>query len=51
LIALIVGGGLIGLIWGGGALIAAFGCFALTAGMIAVIGLFLKMLEWLSREK
>ncbi|MBI3912788.1 MAG: hypothetical protein HY327_01135 [Chloroflexi bacterium] len=51
LITLVIGGGLIGLIWGSGALIAALGCFVLAAGLIALIWLFLKALEWLSREK
>ncbi|MBI5305876.1 MAG: hypothetical protein HY868_27355 [Chloroflexi bacterium] len=50
LITLIVGGGLIAFFWGGSALITALGCFALTGGLIVLLWLFFKGLEWIARD-
>ena len=50
LIGIVVGGGLIALIWGGTVFFSAMGCFALTLGLVAVIWLFLKVLEIVSRD-
>ncbi len=50
LIAMIVGGGLIALMWGRDAFLAAAGCIALAVGLGGVIFLFLKFLEIVSRD-
>ncbi len=50
LVGLVVGGGLIYLIWGQTVLLAALGCFGLFLGLIAVLWLFLKGLELAARE-
>ncbi len=50
LITVIVGGGLIALIWGSAAFFTALACFGLALGMIGGIWLFLKVLEIVSRE-
>ena len=47
-ITLVVGGGLIALIWGSTAFFTAIGCFALVLALIAGIWLFLKLLEKIS---
>ncbi len=49
-ITIVVGGGLIALIWGSTAFFTAMGCFALILGLIVVIWLFLKVLEIVSRD-
>jgi len=50
LITLLVGGGLIAFFWGNSALLTALSCFALMGGLIAVLWLFLKGLEWVTRD-
>lgn len=50
IITVLVGGGLIALIWGGTAFATAMACFALFGGLIAVIWLFLKVVEVVSRN-
>ena len=50
LIGVVVGGGLIALIWGSTVFFSAMGCFALPLGIVAVIWLFLKVLENVSRD-
>ena len=49
-ITIVVGGGLVALIWGGSAFFAAMGCFALALGVAVMIWLFLKILEVVSRD-
>ena len=49
IITIVVGGGLIALIWGGTAFFTAMACFALILGLIALIWLFLKVVEIVSR--
>jgi hypothetical protein len=51
LILLIIGGGLIAVFWGNSAFFTALICFALSGGLIAVLWLFLKLLEWASRDR
>ncbi len=50
LITILVGGGLIALIWGGTAFFTAMACFGLSLGLIAVIWFFLKIVEVVSRD-
>lgn len=50
LITLLIGGGLIAFFWGGSAFVTALSCFALAGGLIAVLWLFLKLLEWFARD-
>ncbi len=50
LITLVVGGGLIYLIWGQQPFIAAMGCFALIGVLIVIIWGFLKIIEIASRS-
>ncbi len=50
LIAVIVGGGIIALMWGRDAFFAALGCILLAVGVGGVIFLFLKLLEIVSRD-
>ncbi len=50
LIAVIVGGGIIALMWGRDAFFAALGCILLAVGVGGVIFLFLKLLEIASRD-
>lgn len=50
LITIFVGGGLIGLIWGGTAFFTSLACFGLALGLIAIIWLFLKVVEIISRN-
>jgi len=50
LVGLVVGGGLILLIWGATVFFTALGFFALFLGLIAVVWLFLKLLEIVSRD-
>ncbi len=49
-ITLIIGGGLIALIWGLQTFLSALVVFALTLGVIGLVWLFLKLLEIASRE-
>ncbi len=49
-ITIVVGGGLIALIWGGQAFFTALVCFAAMLAIGAVIWLLLKLLEIVSRE-
>jgi hypothetical protein len=50
IVGVVVGGGLIALIWGSTVFFSAIGCFVLTLGLVAVIWLFLKVLEIISRD-
>ncbi len=50
LIAIVVGGGIIALMWGRDAFVAAVGCIALAVGIGGVVFLFLKFLEIVSRD-
>lgn len=50
LIAIIVGGGIIALLWGREASITALGCIALALGLGAVLWLVLKFFEIVSRD-
>jgi hypothetical protein len=50
IVGVVVGGGLIALIWGSTVFFSAMGCFALTLGLVAVIWLFLKVLEIISHD-
>jgi hypothetical protein len=50
IVGVVVGGGLIALIWGSTALFTALACFAGMLGLIAVVWLFLKLLEIVSRD-
>ncbi len=50
IVGVVVGGGLIALIWGSTAFFTALGCFVLFLGLIVVIWLFLKVLEIVSRD-
>ena len=50
LITVAIGGGIIALIWGKDAFLAALGCIALAVGLGGVIYLFLKFLEIISRD-
>lgn len=50
IVGVVVGGGLIALIWGGTAFFTALTCFVLMLGMIAIVWLFLKVLEIFSRD-
>ncbi len=50
LIAILIGGGIIALLWGRDAFFAAVGCIALAVGLGGVIFLFLKFLEIVSRD-
>ncbi|MDE3088134.1 MAG: hypothetical protein KGJ80_01955 [Chloroflexota bacterium] len=50
LITIVVGGGLIALIWGSTAFFTALACFASILGLIVIVWLFLKVLEIVSRD-
>ncbi len=50
LVGLVVGGGLINLIWGSTVFFSALGFFVLFLGAIAIVWLFLKLLEIVSRD-
>ncbi len=50
IVGVVVGGGLIWLIWGNTAFFTALGCFVLFLGLIVVIWAFLKVLEIVSRD-
>jgi hypothetical protein len=50
LIGILIGGGIIALLWGRDAFFAAVGCIALAVGLGGVIFLFLKFLEIISRD-
>ena len=50
LVGFIVGGGLIALIWGIAALLTALIVVGFFLGLIAIVWLFLKLLEILSRD-
>ena len=50
LIAVVIGGGIIALLWGHDAFVAALGCIALALGLGGVIYLVLKFLEIISRD-
>ena len=50
LVGCIVGGGLIALIWGSAALFTALIVLGFFLGLIAIMWLFLKLLEVLSRD-
>jgi hypothetical protein len=50
LVGLIVGGGLITLIWGVPALLVALGCFAGFLGLVGLVWGFLKIVEVVSRD-
>jgi hypothetical protein len=50
LVGLVVGGGLIALIWGSTVFFTALFFFVLFLGLIAVVWLFLKLLELVSRD-
>ncbi len=49
-ITVVLGGGLVALIWGGTAFFSALACFGLAIGLIGIIWLFLKVLEILARD-
>ncbi|MCS7220944.1 MAG: hypothetical protein RML36_10085 [Anaerolineae bacterium] len=49
---LVVGGGLIGLIYGGGALVLGLGCLAMGAGVILLLWGVLSLIErWVGRDE
>ncbi len=50
IITLVLGGGLIFLIWGRETFLAALACFGLALGLGGLIWLFLKVIEIASRE-
>ncbi|MGE5138371.1 MAG: hypothetical protein ACM3JD_02810 [Rudaea sp.] len=50
LIGLVVGVGLIGLIWGLQAAATAFACFALFGGLAVVIWLLLVLMSWIGNR-
>lgn len=50
IVGVVVGGGLIALIWGSTVFFTALGFFALFLSLIAVVWLFLKLLEFISRD-
>ena len=50
IVGVVVGGGVIELIWGSTVFLSAMGCFVLTLGLVAIIWLFLKGLEISSRD-
>jgi hypothetical protein len=50
LVGCIVGGGLIALIWGGAALVTALIVVGFFLGLIALVWMFLKLLEIASRD-
>ncbi len=50
LIGLVVGGGLIALIWGVPALMVALSCFAGFMGLVGLVWSFLKIVEIASRD-
>ena len=50
-ILVVVGGGLIALIWGVPALVGALPCFAGVLALGALLWLILKALEWAGRER
>jgi len=50
IVGVVVGGGLIALIWGSTAFFTALTCFVLMLGMIVIVWLFLKVLEIFSRD-
>jgi hypothetical protein len=50
-IALIVGGGLIYLIWGVGALIGAAFIFAVLVALVLVVALVLRLLDWAAKRE
>ncbi len=49
-ITIVLGGGLIWLIWGQTTFFAAMGCFVGALGLVALIWLFLKGIEIISRD-
>lgn len=49
-IAIVVGGGIVALLWGRDASLTAVGCVALGVGLGGVIWLFLKIVEILARD-
>ncbi len=50
LVGLVVGVGLIGLIWGPQAALTAFACFALFGGLVVVIWLLLALMTWIGNR-
>ncbi len=50
-IGLLVGDGLIFLIWGPQAAVTALGCFVLFLGLIVVVWLFLVFVSWLGNRE
>jgi uncharacterized membrane protein len=50
LITLIIGGGLIALIWGWEAFLAALAFFGSALGLAGIVWGFLKVVEWLGRD-
>jgi hypothetical protein len=50
LITVLLGGGLIALIWGGTTFFAALACFALAIGLIGLLWGLLKVIEIVSRD-
>jgi CHASE2 domain-containing sensor protein len=50
-ITIVVGGGLIALIWGGSAFLTAMSCFGIALVLIIVIWGFLKVIEIIARER
>ena len=50
-ILVLVGGGLIALLWGVGPMLAALPCFGGALGLGLVLWLVLKVIEWAGRER
>jgi len=50
LITIVVGGGIVALLWGRNAFLTALGCIALGVALGGVVWLFLKFLEIISRD-